>query len=282
MRNFFLLITLLVFAGSPSYATQPTAYTPLGPGDIYLALGDSLAKGAEAAANNDNLPGYPDYFAALLKVTHTISYTNLGVSGETSSSMINDGQLDAAETYIKAQIAAGKVVSPVTLDIGGNDMVAVILPDSTIPLTQALTTFEANLTVILDRLLAALTVNGQRQGDLLMMNYYNPYPELDQSTYGSFIKANPDTDLPKFNAIIERLAAERNIPVFDAYTAFKDREPELIFVRYPYIFTTVPAEVERYLDYHPREAGHKVLARGFAETSDYILPRLYVPLTITR
>jgi lysophospholipase L1-like esterase len=278
MRYLLLFLTLLVFAGGPSYAIQPTVYTPLGSGDIYLALGDSLSTGDEAAANNDDLPGYPDYFYDIIKATGSISYTNLGVSGETSSSMISGGQLISATTYIEAQLAAGKIVSPVTLDIGGNDMVAVILPDSTTPLTQALTTFEANLTVILDSLVAALTVNGQRKGDLLLMNYYNPYPGLKQSVYGSFIRADPDKDLPKFNAIIERLAAERNIPVFDAFTAFKDREPELIFVRYPYIFSTNPSEVIQNLDYHPREAGHIVLAKGFAEISDYVLPRLYAPL----
>jgi lysophospholipase L1-like esterase len=278
MRYLLLFLTLLVLVISPIQASQPAAYTPLGPGDIYLALGDSLSTGDEAAANDDDLPGYPDYFYTMLKATEPISYTNLGVSGETSSSMISGGQLISATNYIEAQLAAGKIVSPVTLDIGGNDMVAVILPDSTTPLTQALTTFESNLTTILDSLVAALTVDGQRKGDLLIMNYYNPYPGLQQSLYGPYIKADPDKDLPKFNAIIERLAAERNIPVFDAFTAFKDREPELIFVRYPYIFSTNPSDVIQNLDYHPREAGHIVLARGFAEISDYVLPRLYTPL----
>jgi lysophospholipase L1-like esterase len=282
MRLYRLLLIALataLLACLPARAAEPPTYTPLGPGDIYLALGDSLSVGVEAAANNDSLPGYPAYFYDIIKATGPISYTNLGVSGETAVSMLTPGgQLDDAVAYITAQIAAGKTVSPVTLDIGGNDMVAVLLPTSTTNLTDALTLYRSNLETILDQLLAALTVNGQRTGDLLLMNYYNPYPGLKQSLYGSQIKADPDVALPLFNQLIAEEAAERGLPVYDAFSAFTNREPELIFVKYPYVFTNIPSELEIYLDYHPRAAGHRVLARGFAEISGYQLPRLYAPV----
>ncbi|NJM05508.1 hypothetical protein HC891_03800 [Candidatus Gracilibacteria bacterium] len=277
------LLVLLALLVVPVRADDPV-YVPVGPGDVYLALGDSLAVGYEVEANADGKPGYPNYFYAQLRATQPISYTNLGVTGETTTSMLADGgQLDTAVAFIASERAAGRVVSPVTLDIGGNDVVDVLLGESDNTVTATLVLYRANLETILDELIAALTVNGERRGDLLITNFYNPYPELTITNNPPFITLPPgqepivtDRDVPRFNAMVAEVAAARGIPVFDAFTAFDGRQAELTFVRFPYNFSDFP-NLERNFDFHPREAGHIVLADGFAAVSQYPRPVLWLP-----
>lgn len=279
-----MLIALMPLFVLPTRAANQLPPGNVGPGDVYLALGDSLATGSEVAANDDGFPGYPDLlFATLRQINPAITFTNLGVgSGETSSSFIvtDTGQLDRAVAFITTERTAGRVVSPVTLSIGGNDAAAVVQPGSTTNVEQARILFRANLSKILDDLVAALTVEGQRTGDLLIMNYYNPYPGLyDLPAYQPFLPANPDVELPRFNAIIEEEAAARGIVVVDIFTPFQGREPELIFVTRPYpaLPPFNPADLERLFDFHPREAGHRVIADHFFLTSGYRL-KAFLPL----
>ncbi|MFV9507455.1 MAG: hypothetical protein AB4911_23120, partial [Oscillochloridaceae bacterium umkhey_bin13] len=202
-----------------------------------------------------------------------------GVStGETSSSFLAPGgQLERAEAFIAAELAAGRRVSPVTLTIGGNDMVAVIRPGSTVAVTPTLTTFHTNLVQILDRLTAALTVDGERTGELVIATYYNPYPGLKQVF--PQLNADPDTDLPRLNQIILDEAAARCIRVAQLYEAFP-REAnastlgQLIFVRFPYDFNL--SQLEQNFDFHPREAGHRLIATTFLAAEGGC--QLYLPL----
>jgi lysophospholipase L1-like esterase len=278
------LLVLLALLVVPVRADDPV-YIPVGPGDVYLALGDSLAVGYEVEANGDGKPGYPDYFYPQLRATQPISYTNLGVTGETTTSMLAEGgQLDTALAFIASEQAAGRVVSPVTLDIGGNDVVDVLLGEGDNTVTETLVIYQANLELILDELITALTVNGERQGDLLITNFYNPYPDLTIEDTPPVITLPPDQepivtnrDVPKFNAVVAAVAAARGIPVFDAFSAFEGKQAELTFVRFPYNFNDF-ANLRRNFDFHPREAGHIVLADGFASISQYPQPVLWLPL----
>jgi lysophospholipase L1-like esterase len=282
-----LLAAALAPLAAPTGAADPPAVT--GPGDVYLALGDSLVTGDEHPDNSaaeGSLPGYPFYLDQLLDQTQPISLTSsLAVSGETSASMLAPGgQLDRAVAFIGAERAAGRRVSPVTLSIGGNDMVAALLPGSSTTVTETLDTYRTNLREILDRLIAALDAGGQPAGDLLIMNYYNPYPNL-QASVPFTLNADPDRDVPRFNQIIAEeasfaeLAAGRSLRVVDVYSAFRGRETSLTFVRQPYQVFPAPNPV--LMDYHPRAEGHRVIARGFAEATGYALqlPRLHLPVT---
>jgi lysophospholipase L1-like esterase len=272
-------LLLAISLAMPLGAAEPPTLAAAGLGDIYLALGDSLATGDEEPSNTaaeGDLPGYPAYLSEMLNQTLPISYTNLGVSGETSSSMLAPGgQLDAAVAFIGTERAAGRRVSPVTLSIGGNDMVNVLL-GSTTTVTDALTLYRANLEQILDRLVLALDEGGEPSGDLLLMNYYNPYPNLAAFVPPGQLNADPDRDVPRFNQIIAEAAAARGLTVVDAYAAFLGREASLTFVRFPYNLD--PTALRRNFDYHPREAGHRVLASGFADATGYVLKRLWVPV----
>lgn len=289
MRRFLLLIALfalVIAAHSAAEATTPPVYTPVGQGDIYLALGDSLSTGDEEPTNSASeafLPGYPTYFHALLQQTRPISFTLLGVSGETSSSMRTPGgQLEQAVAFIDERQAAGQVVSPVTVSIGGNDAIGVLL-GSTQTVTESVALFRTNLEVILDDLQTALG----GEGDLILMNYYNPYPDLTITSIPGFLTLPPgqepivtNRDLQKYNVVISEAAAARGIPVVDVYSAFQGRQAELTFVRFPIQLTLDQAQNRINLDYHPRGAGHVLIARSFAATSGYtlVLPQLWLPV----
>lgn len=286
------LVALLTLLAGHVRALEPRVAVAVGPGDIYLALGDSLATGDEEPANSaaeGNLPGYPVYLDQILDQTRPISLTILAQSGESSVTMRAPGdQLEQAVAYIVAQRAAGRQVSPVTLSIGGNDMVNTFLgiPGPPLTITDTLPLFRDNLEFILDGLLGALTENGQRTGDLILMTYYNPYPGLTIRSTPPFIVLPPDqepivtdVEVPRFNQIIVEEAAERGLTVVDGFSRFQGREPIYLFVRFPYDFNDL-LNLRRNFDYHPRAAGHWNLAYGFAEASGYQLklPRAILPL----
>lgn len=191
-----LALCLLLLPAPAAFASStPRHASPVGPKTYYLALGDSLAFGYQP--DLDFSHGYVDDFFSNLKGHGVQQLANLGCPGETSVTMINGGCPDAflrKYPYSGAELAAavsflhghaGKV-SPVTLDIGANDL----LPDinssnCTISSTfnNDLATLDTNLTsTILPQIKAALTVNNVVTGDLVMMNYYDPYQNICPNT----------------------------------------------------------------------------------------------------
>jgi lysophospholipase L1-like esterase len=278
-------LALALTAGQAARARAVVAPAALAAGEIYLALGDSLSTGDEAAANNDDLPGYPAYLRDLIQATTPISFTLLGVSGETTSSMLADGgQLDQAEAFIAEQRAAGQNIGLITLSIGGNDVINVLRGgDKTV--TETLGIVQQNLGLILDRLIAASTADGAPRPTILLMNYYNPYPGMTIPNFPPLINLPPgqepivtDRDLPKFNRVLARVAAERCIPVVDAFSVVRGHEAEYLFVTYPIVLLPIPDEAD--LDYHPREAGHQALAEAFLAALDDLGCQAYLPLAL--
>lgn len=253
---------------TPEPSVKPPGYAPRGLGTTYLALGDSLVTGTEETGNNDNLPGYPDIlFSYLRTIKPDLGLVKLGRDGETSTTMITTtstitgNQLDIAVNFIKSERAAGRRVGLVTLDIGGNDLIDVLLNNSLDP-NIVLAKYRQNLSTILDRLLDALTVNNVRDGDLLLMDYYNPYPGLKQK-FPTIV--DPDVYVPVLNGIIKEAAATRGLPVTEVFSAFAGKEAEYIYVQRPYADFPVP----KAYDYHPRPAGHRAIASSFLSVSGY-------------
>ena len=274
----------------PAPEAAPPGYSPRGLGTTYLALGDSLTLGSEASLNNDNAPGYPDTLYSYLKpLSPALTYKNLGRDGETSTSMITATagvtltQLAAAETFIRAERAAGRRVGLVTLDIGGNDFINVLRNPFANP-DAAAALYAKNLDIILDRLLEALKDGtGARDGDLVLMDYYNPYPGLKQQFPQI---ADPDTYVPLLNKTIKDAATARGLSVAEVYSAFKGREKELIYVQRQADGTYYPADdlltnetTQARYDYHPRPAGHQQIAAAFLNVSGYKV-RLWLPLVV--
>jgi lysophospholipase L1-like esterase len=190
----------------------------------YLALGDSLSFGFQP--NFDFANGFDgDVFRVLQKADVT-DEENLACSGETTDTMIHGGciarfvhhgfytgaQLDAAVAFLQSHQGQ---VSPITLEIGAND----VIPDwnsitcsASSQATADVQVMDTNLHTILSRLDTALkTRTGQRLGDLHLLNYYNPFAKECP---------NSGTFLHMLNDHLAADAAQFRVPVVDVYTAF--------------------------------------------------------------
>jgi lysophospholipase L1-like esterase len=256
-----LSLTIVPVALASSQITASLA----GPKQYYLALGDSLAYGYQP--DLDFADGYSNDFAADLKTHGMTTYSNMGCPGETSVTFLNGkcpdallrkylylgSQLHTAVHYL--QHHAGQV-SPVTLDIGIND----ILPDintSTCSVNVSkfdadLATVDTNLTqTILPALKQALTVNGRVTGDLLLMNYYNAYQNICPST------------LPYVQLLDQHLASDisGSGSLVDVFTTFGGpSQPNVC--SYTWMCTI-------FKDIHPKDKGYSVIAAAFERTAGY-------------
>ena len=219
---------LLVAVALAALLLAPPAHAAgglVGPKAYYLALGDSLAFGYQP--NFDWTHGYADQWYADLRERGTRSYTNYGCNGESSTTFIHGGcpyaglfrspyagpQLAAAVAFLKAH--PGKV-SPVSLDLGANDLLGDLDPSTcTVSSTwdADLATLDRNLTeTILPQLTAALTNrHGVRTGDLVMMNYYDPWQNQCPNTL-AFVQ--------ELNQHLAADAAQFGVPIADVFAAF--------------------------------------------------------------
>lgn len=168
---------------SPSAELLPSAADVSPPnvaGGSYLALGDSLAVGVGAT-----MPSELGYTARIAHLIGVERFTNLAVSGETSGSFIDGGQLAAATTAIAT---SNPPVTLVTLDIGGNDLLRLLgtEPCASSPSTAGcrqlvvatVQRFEENFRQIVGELHAALEATGS-PARLAVMAYFNPFSGTD-------------------------------------------------------------------------------------------------------
>ena len=126
----FALLLLFISVPAVLAAARHTSLF-VGPKQHYLALGDSLAFGYQPDLDFNH--GYVDDFFHNLQSHGVKDVANMGCPGETSVTFLNGkcpypflrkfpylgSQLNAALTYL--HLYAGQV-SPVTLDIGANDI----------------------------------------------------------------------------------------------------------------------------------------------------------------
>jgi lysophospholipase L1-like esterase len=171
-------------------------------------------------------------------------------------------QLGAAVAYLQAN--AGKV-SPVTLDIGVND----VEPDVTIAPNDCtvssnfdtdLATLDNNLTeTILPQLQAALTVNGRVTGSIVMMNYYDAFQNICQGPASAqFVQ-----DFNTFNTHLANDVSQFGIivDVFSAFGGATTPNPNLCASHLPYTWVCGPPPGP---DIHPTDLGYSVIADTFA------------------
>jgi lysophospholipase L1-like esterase len=239
----------------------------------YMALGDSLTFGYQPDLNFSS--GFSDDIYQDLSAANVTQQINYACAGETTTTMIQGGciarfahhgfytgsQLGAAEAFLKAHPGE---VSPVTLEIGANDM----LPDlntsnciASTSVTNDLNMMDDNLTkVILPQLLAALhTTSGDRAGDLVLLNYYDPFAQ-ECPTSQAFIHT--------FNDHLAADAAAWRVPVVDIYAAFGGDTNMAQYIcggytdasgqRHPYTWMCN----SQFHDIHPTTYGYAVMARA--------------------
>jgi lysophospholipase L1-like esterase len=265
------LACLLLLAAVPgalaASAASSQASSLVGPKQYYLALGDSLAFGYQP--DFDFFHGYADDFFKNLQSHGVKSLANMGCPGESSVTFISGGcphpylrkypyvgpQLGAALAYLHTY--AGQV-SPVTLDLGSNDLLPDFDPNTcTLNVGQFkkdLATLDSNLKgIILPKLQAALTVNGRLTGDLVMMNYYDPYQNLCPRLvpYVQTVNSHLASDVSGFGIIVD---------VFGAFGGATTPNPHIC---------TYTWMCSIYKDIHATDTGYSVIATTFEQGTGY-------------
>jgi len=129
-------------------------------GPYYLALGDSVPVW-------DGPNSYPNLLLQKYQSSYPgLQLVNLAVSGETTTSMLQDGQYAEAVQFLHSE---RRKVAFVTIDIGGNDVVGCALSTDPQCFPQAETTMETNLKTILTGLHTA-----DPRVRIFGMSYYDP------------------------------------------------------------------------------------------------------------
>ncbi len=252
MRHWFrilgVILCLLPVAGLACAASErPT----------YLALGDSYAVGY--GASNRSKDGYVPLVFSFLEQNknENLSLRNLGVTGETSGSLIATGQLGIALAELRFRNNDGSTkndVFVITIDVGVNDIdrlaaqggpcvppAAVTSPTCQTDLTDALTAFQENLMAIL----RSLRVAAGPDVKILVLDYPNPY-----SGTGQPLEKTYDAILPMLNGEIADVASAPDIGarVVETFAAFEGKGPQLTNVDGPLGNT------------HPNNDGYRLIA----------------------
>ena len=193
----------------------------------------------------------------------------MGCPGETSVTFLNGkcpypylrkfpyigSQLNAALTYLR--FYAGRV-SPVTLDIGANDVKQDIdTKTCTVneqQLQKDMVTLDTNLThTILPQLHAALTINGKVTGDLVMMNYYDPYQNICPNSvpFTQTVNQHLANDISGYGTIVD---------VFSAFGGPTTPNPHIC--TYTWMCSV-------FKDIHATDKGYSVIAATFEQGVGY-------------
>lgn len=284
----FLLVSGLAFASAlgsdslPSEAMPPPATQP-----EYIALGDSLAEGVGASdplttayvplfhnfltralpadtlrravpIDNPRNAMPPDNQRAAVSAKNLV-LTNLGHGGDTSSTLISHDHLAAAVAELEARNGDKKPsndVRVITLDIGGNDLFAVLpvcsgglTPTCVTAISTTFATFSANFNFILGELRTAAGPDTP----IIVMTYYNPLvnpacPFNALAPLGDIaLEGDPALGLPQgLNDLIRSIAAIQGAEVADTFglLAPADLQPDCL---------------------HANDSGYAIIAGEFAE-----------------
>jgi lysophospholipase L1-like esterase len=293
----------IAFAPAANAAsTDPVIQAPEA-GGTYLALGDSLAFGYQAVkvnacaatgcTNPDSIfnTGYVDDYAASFGVSG-VNTVNLGCPGETSSTLLNATNATTGcttypfaihsnhpgETQIQAAVdvlrSIGKKVSPITIDIGANDVLGAVrgCTDSTtgaISLTcvqGAAPAVFATINSNLDSALNTLRQEGGVKHEIIVVGLYNVlYPAIFQQTLiqtGSLAAAAAagaasDQLAIQLNALQAATAAKYRAVFADPFPVFNPQGNPSAEIASICTKTAVCGPLH---DIHPTDSGYAALA----------------------
>jgi acyl-CoA thioesterase I len=261
-----LALLTLVAACSPAPANEMSIHADPGASQqrrTYLALGDSLAVGVGATRPSEL--GYPARLAARLG---GLELRNMAISGETSRSFVEGGQLDAS---LDAIAGADPRVGLVTLDIGGNDLLRLRWTE---PCASALDSqgcldlvaetvaeFELNFRRIVEALAGSLASHAP-DATLAVLAYPNSFSgagsEYDDAAEMALLGSDGRMDCETeeayargLNDVIACVAAEHGAVVADAHPPFDGRGLELTHIGSG--------------DIHANDRGYDVIAATFAD-----------------
>ena len=220
-------------------------------GDRYVALGDSYAAGVGAT----DLEGYAPRFAEWLREGRgraVPAFLNMGVGGESSTSLLENGQLARALDAIGDDDSATRVV---TVNIGTNELLA---PECLKGAFMPKCRFKENFTAIVDELQTALR-DEPEPAQLLVMGLFAPFPDagpialrsvryLLQGLDGRVDCSRQGMDIG-FNDVIACVGARAGATFVDTYAPFARGPKDLISED----------------GLHPSDQGYAVIARQFAK-----------------
>lgn len=176
----------------------------------YLALGDSVP-----VWNGNNSYPYQlvSYYSSS---TPGLQVVDMAVSGETTTSMLDGGQISRAISFLEEHANATMLI---TIDIGGNDLLPCV-SGTTVDLSciqQAESTVVENLHTILSRLRQAAgpTVT------IIGMNYYDPF--LGDWLAGGATQEEADQSVSlvtNLNGLLAGAYQQAEAPVADVASAF--------------------------------------------------------------
>ena len=255
--------------------------------DYYLALGDSLAWGAQpnsAGVDIKSGHGYADDLAAYLRQhgDRDLKYVNLGCPGETTGTMLDGDcpylstsgqsykvQETAAIAFLKAHPHSRILV---TLDIGANNVDGCLSGGS---LDE--TCVAEGLAAVgtqLPQIMAGLKEAAGDRVTFVGMNYYDPFlAEWLTGSAGQTLAEESVALSTAFNGIIDAAYGAFGVPVADVSGAFKTTD---FTDTVPLDGTTVPVNVANICAWtfmcapapvgpniHATDAGYRVLAAAF-------------------
>jgi lysophospholipase L1-like esterase len=183
MRRILVAVTAAALLACLAPLSAVAATRPANNGrEYYLALGDSLAQGAQPNASGVTVPtdqGYAnDLYAQEQSRFKHLRLVDLGCLGETTTTMISGGicsypkgsQLSQAVAFLHAH--KGKVAF-VTIDIGANDVDGCVTGTTvnSVCLGQGVMDIEKNLPMIA----AALRKAAAPNVPIIGMTYYDPF-----------------------------------------------------------------------------------------------------------
>ncbi len=213
---------------------------------VYLALGDSLVTGVGASdpPTTAYVPLFRDYLRDKLAPEGSeqalIDLHNLGVNGETTSSMIADGQLSAAVeelTSLNGNATPDDDIQVVTVSVGGNDVAALFdvcaggfSPECITAIPDTLATFTTNFETILNQLRAA----AGPEVTIIVAGYYNAleHPDCEFNSLAAVGNTVLEGDSPLLeeglNDLIRSIAAPHDVRVAEVFGLLdvSDLEPD--------------------------------------------------------
>jgi len=263
-------VSLALLAPAPAAAKEAPAY---------IAIGDSLAFGV--GASDPASGGYVALTYETLRSSERyrdrgLELVNLGVPGATSSDLLlPGGQLERALSEIRDRqedtSSSDDNVEIITVDIGGNDVLALATADSPCvedPLAEEcqgrfqemLGTLKGNLTEVLEGLREAAP-----KADLVVMDLYSPL-----SGRGGAEDLIADFAVGEINAVTEEVASRPDLDasLASVYPLFRGRAAQFIAAD----------------GVHPNDDGHALMAEvvlAAIEGRDPVLPEeLMTPLAV--
>ncbi len=280
-----LAATICVLAVvAPSAALAATGHHRTVTPSYYLALGDSLARGAQPNAKGTTLPtdqGYAnDIFAARRHHTKGLTLKELGCLGETTTTMIK-GHCPGHTHYAKGNQLAQAVafikthkIAFITLDIGANDIDGCVqngTVDSSC-LKAGLDAVKANV----PKIAKALRKAAGRRTPIVAMTYYDPFlADYLEGSSGQSLAGESVLLAKEFNEELTSGFAAGKLKVANVADAFDTDTPFSTTTTAPGL-GTVPVSVAQICEHtwmcapapvgpniHANRSGYSVIAKAF-------------------